>query len=141
MDKVTVIPYLSFEGCCEAAVNAYIDAFGGEVYYLSRWTEETCGEDQRKIGKVMHAEFALGYTRMSGGDSFDGAQGNTGVKLMIHMDSMEQARHAVEVLAEGGCVISPMKPHPAPDDGGCGSVTKDRFGYTWIITCPNPDRQ
>lgn len=141
MDKVTVIPYLSFEGCCEAAINAYIDAFGGEVYYLSRWTEETCGEDRRKIGTVMHAEFALGHTRMSGGDSFDGAQGNTGVKLMIHMDSMEQARHAVEVLAEGGCVISPMKPHPAPDDGGCGSVTKDRFGYTWIITCPNPDRQ
>lgn len=37
-------------------------------------------------------------------------------------------------------VISPLQPHPEPDDGGCGSVTRDRFGYTWIITCPNPDK-
>lgn len=26
-------------------------------------------------------------------------------------------------------------------DGGCGSLIKDRFGYTWIITCPNPAKQ
>ena len=61
--------------------------------------------------------------------------------VSIHMDCMEQALQAVEKLAKGGEVISPLKPHPAPDDGGCGSVTKDRFGYTWIITCPNPDKQ
>lgn len=88
----------------------------------------------------MHVEFTLGNTRMSGGDSFECAEGNTAVKLMIHMASAQQALHAVQMLAEGGTVISPLKPHPAPDDGSCGSVTRDRFGYTWIITCSNPDK-
>ena len=57
---------------------------------------------------------------------------------MIRMDSQEQAQRSIALLAAGGTVLSPLKPHPAPDDAGCGSVTRDRFGYTWIITCPNP---
>lgn len=141
MDKITVIPYLSFDGCCEEAINAYIKAFGGEVYYLSRWAEETCGGVPEKIGKVMHVEFALGSTRMSAGDSFDQAGGSTSIRLMIHMQTKDQALQAIAVLAEGGQVVSPLKPHPKPDDSGCGSVIKDRFGYMWIITCPNPDRE
>ncbi|MBQ4581390.1 MAG: VOC family protein [Clostridia bacterium] len=137
--SVTVIPYLSFCGSCEEAINAYIAAFGGEVYYLSRWAAESC-ETPEQIGKVMHVEFSLGSTRMAGGDSFTDAP-NSAVKLMIHMDSKAEALHAVSILAEGGTVVSPLKPHPAPDDGGCGSITRDRFGYTWIITCPNPDKE
>lgn len=141
MEKVTVIPYLAFDSCCEEAISTYIQAFDGEVYYLSRWSEETCGGRPEKIGKVMHAEFALGSTRMSGGDSFEQVEGNTAIKLMIHMENKEQALQAVETLAQGGERIAPLKPHPKPDNGGCGSVTRDRFGYTWIITCPNPDKK
>lgn len=66
---------------------------------------------------------------------------NTSVKLMIHMDSKANAIHTISVLSKGGTVISPLQPHPEPDDAGCGSIIKDRFGYTWIITCPNPDKQ
>ena len=65
---------------------------------------------------------------------------NTSVKLMIHMDSKANAIHTISVLSKGGTVISPLQPHPEPDDAGCGSIIKDRFGYTWIITCPNPDK-
>ena len=139
--KIEVITYLSFNGNCEEAVNAYINAFGGEIYYISRWSEETYNVTPEQIGKVMHVEFALGSTRMAAGDNFEGTSVNTDIKLMIHMGSKEEALHAVSILAEGGTVISPLKPHPAPDDGGCGSLTRDRFGYTWIITCPNPDKQ
>ena len=48
MERITVIPYLSFNGCCEEAISTYIQAFGGEVYYLSRWSEETCGDKPEK---------------------------------------------------------------------------------------------
>lgn len=34
--KLTIIPHLAFRGNCEEAINTYIAAFGGEVYYLSR---------------------------------------------------------------------------------------------------------
>ena len=139
--KIEIIPYLSFNGNCEEALKTYIEAFGGEIYGMSRWSEETYETTPEQIGKVMHVEFALGKTHMAAGDIFDGSKVNTGIKLMIHMDSQEAALHTISVLAEGGTVLSPLKPHPKPDDGGCGSVTKDRFGYTWVITCPNPAKQ
>lgn len=139
--KIEVIPYLSFNGNCEEALHTYIEAFGGEVYYMSRWSEDTFDVTPDQIGKVMHVEFALGGTRMAVADSFDGAEVNTNIKLMIHMDSEEEALHTMSVLAEGGTVLSPLQPHPEPDDAGCGSIAKDRFGYTWIITCPNPAKQ
>lgn len=135
--QVQVIPHLSFAGNCEEAIKTYISAFGGEILFLSRWTEETYDTTPMQIGKVMHAEFMLGQTRMAASDAF-GKLENTQVKLMLHMKSTEEAARAIALLAEGGEVLSPLKPHPAPDDGGCGSITRDRFGYTWIITCPNP---
>ncbi len=136
--KIEVIPYLAFQGNCEEVVNCYISIFGGGIHYMSRWSKETYDRTPEQIGKVMHVEFALGGTHMAAGDTFDTAQVNTDIRLMVHMESEEEARHAVSALAEGGTVLSPLQPHPKPDDGGCGSVTKDRFGYTWIITCPNP---
>ena len=139
--KVEIIPYLPFNGNCEEAVNTYIEAFGGEINFLSRWSEDTVKVPPDQIGKVMHVEFVLGNTHMSAGDTFDRADTDTDIKLMIHMDSEEEALHTMSVLSEGGTVIAPLQPHPEPDDGGCGSVTKDRFGYTWIITCPNPAKQ
>lgn len=139
--KIEVIPYLSFKGNCEEALNTYIEAFGGEICYMLRWSESTYEMTPDQIGKVMHVEFTLGNTHMAAGDSFDTAEINTDIKLMIHMDSQEEALHTMSVLAEGGTIIAPLQPHPKPDDGGCGSVTRDRFGFTWIITCPNPDKQ
>lgn len=138
--QIEVIPYLAFSGDCEEAVGAYTAAFGGEVLYLSRWPEESADVPPEQAGKVMHMEFLLGGTRMAAGDSFDSPAGNTSIRLMIHMERKEDALRAVEILAEGGTVLSPLKPHPKPDDGGCGSVTRDRFGFLWIVTCPNPER-
>lgn len=136
--KISVIPYLSFKGNCEEAVNTYINAFGGEILFISRWNESNFEVSREQVGKVMHVEFTLGGTRMSAGDSFDCANVNTDIKLMVHMDSEAEALRTISVLAEGGTVLSPLAPHPEPDDDGCGSVLKDRFGFTWIITCPNP---
>lgn len=106
MDKqLTIIPHLSFRGNCEEAINAYIAAFGGEVYYLSRWAEDTYDITPEQIGKVMHAEFCLGNTRMAASDGFSGT-GDSPVKLMIHMDSKAEVLQAVSILAEGGMMIS-----------------------------------
>ncbi len=138
--NIEVIPYLEFRGNCEEAINAYIEAFGGEIHYMSRWPEDTADEPPEMIGKVMHVAFSLGSTLMSAGDSYAYEGVSKGLKLMIQMDSQEEALHTVSVLAEGGTILSPLKPHPKPDDGGCGSITRDRFGYTWIVTCPNPDK-
>ena len=140
MEKIEIIPYLEFNGNCEEAVNAYIEAFGGEIRWMSRFSESTA-ETPELIGKVMHAEFDIGNTRMAGADGAGYGGERVGIKLVIHMNSGEEALHALSVLAKGGIMLSPLRPHPEPDDAGCGSIVKDRFGYTWIITCPNPAKQ
>ena len=139
MEPITIIPYLAFAGNCEEAVRAYIDSFGGKILYLSRWSEENARVTPEQIGKVMHVEFTLGGTRMAAGDSFDCADMKSPVRFMVHKESKEDAVKTIGLLSEGGTVAVPLHPHPAPDDDGCGCVVRDRFGYTWIITCPNPD--
>lgn len=141
MHKIEIIPHLAFHGNCEEAIHTYLEAFGGEILYLSRWSERTFDVSPAQIGKVMHAEFTLGGTHMAASDSFDGTQVNTDIKLMIRMESWQRAEQTIAVLSSGGTVLSPLHPHPEPDDAGCGSITKDRFGYIWIITCPNPAKQ
>lgn len=139
MKDCKIITYLSFNGNCEEAVNAYINAFGGKILYLSRWDEKNC-EKESLIGKVMHVEFLLGETNMAAGDTEDETP-NTAIKLMIHMETEEEALKSIEILRNGGKVISELAPHPEPDDGGMGCLITDRYGYTWIITCPNPRKQ
>ena len=136
--RLNVIPYLAFSGNCEEALRVYMEAFEGEIFYLSSWSQENTSSPER-MGKVMHVEFRLGQTPMAAGDAPESAAASTAIKLMIHMDSKEEAERAVEALAKGGALLSPLKPHPKPDDGGCGSLIRDRFGFTWIITCPNPE--
>ena len=138
--KIEIIPYLTFKGNCEEALNTYINAFGGEIHYMSHWLENTADESEL-IGKVMHVEFALGNTRMAAGDSFDGGEVNADIKHMIHMDSQEEALQSVAVLAEGGTIHTPLLPNPEPDDDSCCAILKDRYGFTWIITCPNPAKK
>lgn len=139
MKDCKIITYLSFSGSCEEAVNAYINAFGGKILYLSRWDEKNC-EKESMIGKVMHVEFLLGETNMAAGDTENGTP-NTAIKLMIHMETEEEALKSIEILKNGGKVISELAPHPEPDDGGMGCLITDRYGYTWIITCPNPRKK
>ena len=135
-----IIPYLAFHGNCEEALHTYMAAFGGEILYLSRWSENTCQEPEQ-IGKVMHAECMLGATRMAAGDSFENQNNALSLKLMLHLSSTEDALHAISLLSQNGSILSPLQPHPAPDDAGCGSIVRDGFGITWIVTCPNPMKQ
>ena len=139
MNTVTVIPYLSFAGDCEEAIKTYISAFGGEIYYFSHWNAENCRRPEQ-VGRVMHVEFAIGGTRMAAGDSYESKDADTSIKLMIHTSSKDEALNAVSILAVGGEILAPLAPHPAPDDDSCGAMVRDRFGYRWIFTCPNPDK-
>lgn len=139
MKENKIITYISFNGVCEEAVNTYINAFGGKILYISRWDKNNC-DRECLIGKVMHTEFLLGITNMAAGDTPDAEAPNGTIKLMIHMETEEEALKAIEIFKKGGKLLSELKPHPAPDDGGMGCLLTDMYGITWIITCPNPTK-
>ena len=84
----------------------------------------------------MRVEFWVGDTHTSDGDSFNRNGTDTSINLMVHLDDPRKATGMCDLLSRGGSVISPLAPHPAPDDGGMGALIEDRFGYSWIITCP-----
>ena len=139
MENCEVVTYLPFGGCCEEALATYIGIFGGRLLFLSRWDEKNCGQ-KNFIGKVMHAEFVLGKTRLAGGDVLEVEDSAMAAKLMIHLNTEEEARKIIGLLEEGGSVVSELAPHPEPDDGGMGCIVRDKFGVSWILTCPNPQK-
>lgn len=134
-----VIPYLSFQGNCEEALNRYISAFGGRMLALSRYTAET--GSSALVGKVMHAEAAVGAGVVSGSDQEQPVQHADSIRLMVHCETAAQARACCEKLAEGGQLLQRLTPHPPPDDGGMGALVRDAFGYVWIVTAPNEQRK
>ncbi len=138
--SISVIPHLSFEGDCEEAIHLYMGVFGGEILYISHWSELNT-KDPSRSGKVLHVEFRVGETRMSAADSFNRQGTDASIKLMVHMDDPQKAADTCGLLSRGGSEISPLQPHPVPDDSGMGALIEDRFGYRWIITCPNPEKQ
>ena len=62
---------------------------------------------------------------MSAGDSFDRKGTRANIKLMVHMDDPQNAADTCGLLSRDGSVISPLRPHPAPDNGGMGALIED----------------
>lgn len=133
-----VIPYLSFCGDCEEALNRYTAIFGGEILRLSRFTQETGGS--ALAGQVMHAEAAVGDSVIAGADGGNPdelAQHRDTICLMVHCTTRAEAEKCFDALAEGGVALQRLTPHPPPDDGGMGALVRDKYGYKWILTAPN----
>ena len=136
-----VIPYLSFCGNCEEALNSYTLIFGGEIKMLSRFTRETGGG--ALVGKVMHAEAVVGNSVIAGADGGDPeelARCHDTICLMVHCTTRVEAETCFNALAEGGQALQRLTPHPPPDDGGMGALVRDKFGYKWILTAPNDQK-
>jgi len=104
--KLMIALYLSFNGNCEEAIKTYIEAFGGEICRLLRWSESAYAVKPEQREKILHAEFILGNVRMAAGDSVDCIETAADIRLMIRLESEEEALHA---------------------------IVTDRFGITWII--------
>lgn len=82
--------------------------------------------------KIVHVEFTLGNVRMAAGDHVENPETAAGMMLMVHMDSEEEALHAMTFLGKDGIVLSPLHRRMKTDSD---AVLIDRFGVTWIITC------
>ena len=135
--KIEIIPYLPFNGNCEEAINTYIKAYGGEIYHMTRWSESEYDLEPEQREKVLHVEFTLGNVSMAAGDNVDYIETAVDIRLMVHLDSEEEAVRVIALLGEGGSVLSPLHVHQTPDDNSCEAILTDRFGVTWIITCRN----
>ncbi len=130
-----IVPYLSFQGDCEEAVNLYCKVLSGKIETLSRYTETTGGK--ALAGKVMHVYTAVGGGAISASDHLEPVKHTDAVRLMVQYASPAEAERVIDAFGAEGEVLKRLLPHPPPDDGGMGGLVRDPFGYTWIICSPN----
>jgi PhnB protein len=131
------IPYLSFEGNAEEALNFYIEAFNGELQNIMRYSDMPLEEGSPAIpvaynNKVLHAALSIGQGLIYLSDTFPGmtiSKGNN-VEINIEPESEAELRRVFDKLALGGRINMPVE---YTFWGSLfGSVT-DKFGVGWSL--------
>ena len=128
-----VQPYLSFEGCCEEAVEFYRKALGAEVTRLMRFKESPepgmCSPGA--LDKVMHMSFRIGDTTLLASDGRCTGQPNfQGISLTLTVPNDAEAERLFASLADGGQVQMPLTKTFFSSRFG---MVADRIGVPWMI--------
>ncbi len=138
--KPIIEPYLFFDGCCEQAVEFYVEHLGAEVVMLMRYKD--CPDplppgmdSEENADKVMHVTFKIGDSTVmaSDGGCGDGEEKVhfAGFSLSLAFPEETEAKRVFELLSKDGKVDMPLdKTFWSP----CFGMLTDRFGLDWMIT-------
>jgi len=128
-----LIPYLSFDGNCEAAFNFYKECLNGEIIRLQRYEDSPMqvAEDYKK--RILHLAFKFEDCEIMAADSIQGFNvvGNN-ISLSINIDNLERAEKYFNNLAQDGKIIMPF------GDTFWGAkfgMIIDKFSINWMINC------
>lgn len=130
---MTIIPYLDFNGNCEAALHWYKDIFDGEIVYLQRFEDgPDMGISKEHIQQIMHAQLRIDDMVLYLSDNFPGSPPKTDsrVTLNIALSDEQKATKLFDALAQQGNIIMPFEKQFWGDT--FGSLT-DKFGISWSI--------
>lgn len=130
----TLIPYLTFGGQCEAALQFYAEALRGRVKNLMRAgdVQQACPAQHKHM--IMHAEFeADGAVFMASDGNPDAPLPPGGkVALSLTLDSVAEQDRVWAALSQGGTIVVPL--HQAFWGSRFGVIT-DKFGIAWMLSC------
>ena len=131
------VPYLGFDGQCEAAFAFYAKALHGEILTLMRYADappDVPGMTERS-DRIMHAHLKVGERGLMGGDGPSGASKPQGFCVTFQIDNPAEAERAFAALAEGGQATMPIGPTFFAQKFG---MLTDKFGVPWMVYCPKP---
>ncbi len=143
--KPIIEPYLFFDGCCEQAVEFYVEHLGAEVVMMMRYKD--CPDplppgmdSEENADKVMHVTFKIGESTVmaSDGGCGDGDEKVhfAGFSLSLGLSAEAEAKRVFELLSKDGKVDMPLdKTFWSP----CFGIVTDRFGISWMITVAPAD--
>lgn len=131
MDKVTLNPYLFFNGNCKEAMEFYKSIFGGEL------TMQTFGEIPGDMpGKIehpdwiMHARLEGGEVKLMGNDSSKASPKTAKVELSLSGMDEAKLRKMFDSLSGGGKVTMPLDRQFWGDTFG---MLTDKYGIDWMV--------
>jgi PhnB protein len=133
MSKMSLAPYLYFNGQCKEAMEFYKDVFGGDL------TLQTMGDIPEEVreqagnpdkDRIMHARLeAEGFTVL-GSDTAKASDKAAKIELSIMGDDEERLTKIFNSLSEGGSVFMPLAKQFWGDT--FGSLT-DKYGIQWVV--------
>lgn len=133
------IPYLSFSGNCQAALQFYESAVGARIRHLFpfRGSPMASQVPAQMVDKVLHAVVEIGDTVLMASDRMGqtGHEGMSGFAITLNVETPEEAERLFAALAAGGQITMPLQETFWAKSFG---MLVDRFGVPWMVNCEKP---
>jgi PhnB protein len=132
---MNLIPYLTFNGNCEDAMNFYKKCLDGEIIGL-QYFEAAQGmpvpESHKK--KVMHSTLKFGNSTLMASDTMPDNSYAIGSNVSLSVDEkdFEKVQKSFNALAEGGKVTMPLQ---ETFWGARFGMLTDKYGFRWMFNC------
>lgn len=130
-----LIPYLTFNGQCEAAFKFYEECLGAKIVTMMTH-EGTPAEGhvpKEWLKKIMHARLNLNGQFLMGSDGpSDRYEKPQGFSVTLQITDPAEAERVFKSLAEDGQIRMPLQETFWAARFG---MLVDRFGTPWMINC------
>jgi PhnB protein len=135
----TLIPYLTFNGDCEAAFNFYKSVFGGDFAYIGRFKDMPPMKGKTipaaEGEKIMHVSLPIGRgSVLMGSDSSESCghkvTAGSNFSISINADSEAEADRLFAGLSNGGNVTMPLA---KAFWGAYFGIFTDKFAINWMV--------
>jgi PhnB protein len=133
--KFELIPYVSFSGQCEEALEFYKSVLGGDIEIVTRYDNPAMNAPDEYRNKVLHARFHFNGVSIYASDVMPGntAKGTSAdISLSLGFTDPESAQKAFDGLSAGGKVHIPFKKQFWGDYHGNFA---DKYGIKWMVNC------
>ena len=130
-----IIPYVFFNGQCEAAIKFYEKVFGGKVQGLMTYGDSPAGKDfpPDQKSKIIHARLDVGNSVLMASDATpDRYSPPQGFSLSVSVKDPAEAERVFHALAENGTVQMPIAQTFWSVRFG---MLTDQFGMPWMVNC------
>ena len=129
-----LIPYLQFDGQCEAAFKLYEACLGGKITFMMRYAEAPPSDKAQPAGwgdKVYHITLVADDYMLQGADLPPGSyQTPQGFSLSLELQDATKGERIFNELAQNGIVKMQLQETFWAQRFG---VLVDRFGIPWLI--------
>lgn len=135
---MSFIPFLTFDGQAEAAMNFYASVFGAGEVQILRFSDAPEGSPMPPSDRVMYSHIMVDQQCLMASDSMVGMEyaPQASVSVNHSVATPQEGQVVFEKLADGGTVTMPFGPvFFSPAFG----MVRDRFGTNWMIGVPSDD--
>jgi PhnB protein len=136
--NIELIPYVTFDGNCEEALNFYKEILDGRIEVASRYDNPAMKAPEDYKHKILHARFLFGNQTIFASDTMPGrsGEGHAGrIALSLGLFDEELAKKIFDRLSVGAMIGVPFAKQFWGDWHG---NLVDRFGVRWMLNCSKP---